>query len=360
MAENTGYNTKIKVFLGAFINQTNAQNLNCKALAEYLDKTKFQVYTLTVAHGDLGSILIDGVKTFKCRHPVKIFKFIGYMWGIMNSDVAYLPRGDHFKMQRLLIRVFRRKSFKTVENIIDEESLTTALSVLRTPERTIQNFSFTTRVYSITGFMKEYNYSKIGLVTENVILPPPIDTTSFSSVKTKKIVLKSVLFLGNAMKRKRAVDFIQLAKTFPQLTFHIVGKGSEQYLFDELVINDIDNLIYHGLLSHHQLKVLIKGIELHVLPSRSEGFPKGIIECAAAGIPSLVYGDYGAKDWIKSGEDGFVCNNVSDMKDVVHSLLADPDLLKAVSVGALELANRFSIDKVATMYEKEIVSIYNG
>jgi len=37
---------KIKIFLGAYINSTNAQNLNCLALAKYLDKDKFDVYTL--------------------------------------------------------------------------------------------------------------------------------------------------------------------------------------------------------------------------------------------------------------------------------------------------------------------------
>ena len=33
--------SRIKVFLGGYINYTNAQNLNCRAVAEYLDKDKF-------------------------------------------------------------------------------------------------------------------------------------------------------------------------------------------------------------------------------------------------------------------------------------------------------------------------------
>ena len=33
---------KIKVFLGGYVNCTNAQNLNCRALAKYLDKDKFE------------------------------------------------------------------------------------------------------------------------------------------------------------------------------------------------------------------------------------------------------------------------------------------------------------------------------
>ncbi len=33
---------KIKVFLGGYVNFTNAQNLNCRALAKYLNKDKFE------------------------------------------------------------------------------------------------------------------------------------------------------------------------------------------------------------------------------------------------------------------------------------------------------------------------------
>ena len=35
---------KCKIFLGAFINNSNAQNLNCLTLAKYLDKDKLDSY----------------------------------------------------------------------------------------------------------------------------------------------------------------------------------------------------------------------------------------------------------------------------------------------------------------------------
>ena len=42
---------KIKVFLGGYINYTNAQNINCRAVAEHLDKENFQVFALTTHFG---------------------------------------------------------------------------------------------------------------------------------------------------------------------------------------------------------------------------------------------------------------------------------------------------------------------
>ncbi|MCF6173219.1 MAG: hypothetical protein L3J44_05485, partial [Campylobacteraceae bacterium] len=60
---------KIKVFLGAYINSTNAQNLNCLALAKHLDKTKFDVYTLELYSGNLQIEPMESVITFKVFYP---------------------------------------------------------------------------------------------------------------------------------------------------------------------------------------------------------------------------------------------------------------------------------------------------
>ena len=114
---------KIKVFLGAYINQTNAQNLNCRALATYFNKSRFKVYTLTIGHGNLGKLSLPGVNIFNCVYPVKLTQYLGFLWGIWNSDVAYLPRGNNFRYQKRLLQIFKRKSFKTIENIIDQDAL---------------------------------------------------------------------------------------------------------------------------------------------------------------------------------------------------------------------------------------------
>ena len=68
---------KTKLFLGAYINFTNAQNLNCLALAKHLDKEKFDVYTLELYSGNLENKSIDGVKVFRCFYPHRISMYIG-------------------------------------------------------------------------------------------------------------------------------------------------------------------------------------------------------------------------------------------------------------------------------------------
>ena len=53
-----------KVFLGAYVNSINAQNLNCRALALHIDSKKFQCSAMELEKGDLSS-LSGSIKIFK-------------------------------------------------------------------------------------------------------------------------------------------------------------------------------------------------------------------------------------------------------------------------------------------------------
>ena len=348
---------KIKVFLGAYINQTNAQNLNCLSLAKYLDKSKFELYALAINHGNLGRFSIAGVTTFNCKYPVKFTQWLGFFWGIQKSDVAYLPRGNNYRIQRSLVKLFNRKCFKTVENVIDQEALTTALSVLGTVPRAKENYSFTTKTFSITSFMRRYNHEQHGINSEDLILPPVIDTALFRKVSFVRKSIRRIVFLGNDMKRKRVNDFVALSELHPSIEFLIIGKDSG-FLENILNSNSYNNLTYLGMLTHSGLLEKLKECDLHILTSKSEGFPKGIIECAAAGVPSLVFNDYGAEEWIQSWENGVVCETLEDMDLAIKKLKESPNLMSHCSKGAIELSEQYAVKKVVGLYEKVIQDLY--
>ena len=74
------------------------------------------------------------------------------------------------------------------------------------------------------------------------------------------------------------------------------------------------------------------------LPAKSEGFPKVILEAASAGIASVVYNTYGASNWMKHRENGFIVNDFNEVKRVVNELLNDSKLLQSISENTKELA----------------------
>lgn len=355
MAESIGYRRKIKVFLGAYVNQTNAQNLNCRQLATHLDKSKFKVYALQIKHGDLPFLKLDGVKTFICYFPVKVTGLIGYFWGIMRSDIVYLPRADFLRWQIFLLKTFRRKSFKTIENIIDDLALQTALSV---PKRRLNDFldyyKYCDQNHPITKFVGDYNLKTHGLKYDLPVLRVPTDVSFFKSHFQVREVLKRVVFIGSDFRRKQLVDFVRLANRFESLEFILVGRGdAEPYILDSLY----DNLKYKGELNHESLVELLDEVDLHFFPSKSEGFGKVTIECAAVGIPSIVYDCYGANEWIKENE-GFVVSDFESAVRQVESILTDPSILTQKSYGCAELADRFASENVVPIYEHVIEDLY--
>ena len=101
-------------------------------------------------------------------------------------------------------------------------------------------------------------------------------------------------------------------------------------------------------------------MNLHILPSRSEGFPKVTLETAAAGVPSLVYGDYGANEWITHHQDGFVVDTLEQMIETVRLLKENPDLLQLNSKNAIALAHRFAWQLLVKDWENEIIKILDA
>lgn len=346
---------KTKLFLGAFINQTNAQNINCRQLMFHLDKAYFEVYTLAIAHGNLPKLKLKGTHVFNCFFPVKLTGLMGYLWGFYHADVVYLPRADFLKWQFFLLKIFKVKSFKTIENIIDETALETALSV---PNKKLKNpldyYKYCHQNHPITAFVGRFNQEKHGLRFDWPVLPVPTDVSFFQPYYRLRTQLKEVVFIGNDFKRKGLAEFIKLASEFPQLKFHVVGKGDfHSYISGQ----KLDHIIYHGVVHHEGLLQILESVDLHFFPSKSEGFGKVTIECAALGIPSIVYDCYGAKEWINENE-GFVVHDFDEVRKVFQDLLDHSIDFAQFSMDCTSLAERFSSQNVVPIYEKVMKELH--
>ena len=135
---------KIKVFLGGYINYINAQNINCKAVAEHLDKKHFQVFALTAYFGN-GSRF--GVQTFHCFQPFSVSKHIGFLWGVLKCDVAYLPKHVDTPIWALrLAKLLKKPIFSTIEGNVTDRSLPNLINLFGSEEKTKRYFSFINKI----------------------------------------------------------------------------------------------------------------------------------------------------------------------------------------------------------------------
>ena len=93
---------KKKIFLGAYVNYLNAQNINCTSIATHLDKSKYDVKTLSISESE--SIELQNVQTIKASNS-RLSIFYAFLRGMIWADVAYLPK--HQTTPRLALRISR-------------------------------------------------------------------------------------------------------------------------------------------------------------------------------------------------------------------------------------------------------------
>ena len=357
----SGKSRKIKIFLGAPINQAQAQGLNCLGLATHLDKNKFEIYTMTVSNRnmEIDNKLLPQIHVINYNPRFKITKKLCIIWGIWKSDVCYLPK----HRSRILpfmawIKILGKKSFATVEGLYDDEIIK-SMSPRKLKNR-LKSYSKLTKTYSITRFVKQYNLKAVSLKTEESILPIGIDGDTYKLNRAKRIrQLKNIIFIGSDIKRKRLHEFLDLAKLNQDINFHIVSASrrlDKKYI--QYIQKNFPNTVAHGKLSPQKLREVLQGIDLHILPSKSEGIGKVIFETAIAGIPSIVYSHYGIGEILNNGENSYVVDSFEEINPIIQDLRQNPQKLQTLSENAVKPGKKFTWEKVIPLWEKEIVKLY--
>lgn len=351
---------KIKVFLGAYVNNTQAQCLNCRALAKWLDRDKFTIAARTVYSGDLGIEELHpdkGLKLFQVRYPARIWSWVQFVHGLLWCDVAYLPSPERWKLASLILKLTGKKGFKTIEAAFIGTNLEKAVAMEGDKGCVAQSLTYTGNTYSITKWMRPVNERILGIMTKPTVLYLGVDSEIFHN-NVPRNELTDVAIIGSNLFYKGITDFFELARRFPQVKFHVIGSGMGKVSpADEISRLGLANCVAEGTLTHSQLSEKLKTIQLHVFPSRAEGFPKVTLETAAAGVPSVVYDDYGADEWITTGKDGFVVKTLDEMASVIQDILDHPEKLQSLADNARALAARFDWKVRVKVWEDEIVKI---
>jgi glycosyltransferase involved in cell wall biosynthesis len=243
-----------------------------------------------------------------------------------------------------------RKVFTTIENNMCDLEKESMLNSFGGRKNLINHFKYIPNIFGITKHIIDNTNCGVKLEDKVLYLGVEID---LYIVKPRKI-LKNIVFLGSLKRRKRVYEFLQLAEKFPAIIFYIIGDGIDSKL---LKIRATKNVIFLGQLNQQEVASIFNKMDLLFLPSKSEGFPKVILEAAASGIPSIVYSDYGASEWIEDGENGFVINNFEDSIAIIERLIDNKTLLIKSSKGAALLAKRFDWKLVVKGWEMVICNL---
>jgi len=102
-----------------------------------------------------------------------------------------------------------------------------------------------------------------------------------------------------------------------------------------------------------------QGADLYAMSSDFEGFPNTLVEAMAYGVPAVSFDcDTGPRDIIRHGVDGFlIAPGDSDaMVAALGKLMLDAPLRADFAARAIEARERFSMQKIARMWEDLFVA----
>jgi glycosyltransferase involved in cell wall biosynthesis len=354
---------KIKIFLGGYVNYLNAQNINCRALSDYLNRDKFEVSTMLFPIQNAADFeRKPDVKYIQLHRPVRLSMYFTYLRGIASADVAFLPKGEIDDFCRFVAKLFRTKVFTTLEGLIDDDSLVYLNATEKGRHQYIEHFTkYEPNLFAITKFISIDVAKRRGYNFADEILYLGVDGKIFYNPDKVVTTLKNVVFIGNLPIGKKVDEFLNVASIYPDVQFHIVGGNQlkDCTIEEYIASNELKNVTYHGRLDHSHLSKLLQSMDLMYFPSRSEGFPKVHLETACAGVPTMCYPDYGAAEWIDSWENGIIVNDKEEARSAVQKLIDNPDLLRQLSQGAVELGKSFDWQKLVSTWERVIERIYN-
>lgn len=172
-----------------------------------------------------------------------------------------------------------------------------------------------------------------------------------------------VLGVGQVQTRKGVLDFIEVAKDNPEMTFVWCGGFSFGKITDgyeelkEVYDNPPKNVKFLGIIPREEMNDMYNMASVLFMPSYNELFPMSILEAINSEKPVLLrdldlYKDILFEKYLKSNDnDGF--------SEELKKLSKDKDYYQEWSKKSLELSEYYSKENVLKIWKDFYIDIYN-
>ena len=171
--------------------------------------------------------------------------------------------------------------------------------------------------------------------------------------KIKQINTKKLTFVttGRVSYQKNPEMFNEIAKKFPEIKFIWVGTGD---LEGKLTSKNIE---ITGWKNRDELMEILNKSDVFILPSLWEGLPISLLEAMALKKPCIVSNVIGNRDVIYNENNGFVCNNLNELIEVIKNIQDNKYNLEKISENAFnDIKNIYNTEVMCKKY----CNIYKG
>jgi glycosyltransferase involved in cell wall biosynthesis len=193
------------------------------------------------------------------------------------------------------------------------------------------------------------------------IIPNPINPEFNSAAKAahRRGNGHIVVAMGRLV-RQKGFDllieaFARCAGQHPEWSLIILGEGEERSNLESLIVaTGLQERVRLAGKVPHPSQILGQA-DLFVLSSRFEGFPNALMEAMACKL-AVISTDCpnGPRDIVRDGVDGLLIppNDVNALAKGMDRLMADPMERQCLGASAVEVVERFSIEKIMSMWDE--------
>lgn len=178
----------------------------------------------------------------------------------------------------------------------------------------------------------------------------------------------NIVAVGNLRQIKNYFGMLEIVKEAQRrgmnVKLDIYGTGpQEKEIESQIASMHLENLVF---LKGHVLNIhdILPQYDCYFMTSFQEGFPNGLSEAMASGLPCITYKCHdGFEELIKDSHNGFLVpfGDVQKFVDNLEHLYEDCCLRAEIGNRAKQISKKYSIDKVVDMWVvsiKEVLSRY--
>ncbi len=164
--------------------------------------------------------------------------------------------------------------------------------------------------------------------------------------------------LSRLVPHKQIEHAIDTVAAVPGSVLDIIGSGWwEAQLREYVEKHDLtDRVRFRGQVTEDYKHALLDRADIHLMPSRMEGWGLAVMEAAQHGVPTIGY-RFGLRDSVRDGETGVLVETLPELIAATRQLSDAPSRRAALGAAARDFAAGFSWESTGRRFEELLSSL---
>ncbi|WP_426718605.1 glycosyltransferase family 4 protein [Corynebacterium auriscanis] len=163
---------------------------------------------------------------------------------------------------------------------------------------------------------------------------------------------------------EHALDAVAaLHRTHPNVRLDIIGDGwwLEKLQEHAAELGVEPYVVFHGHVSEELKHRILQRADIHVMPSRKEGWGLAVVEAGQHAVPTVGYeSSAGLRDSVIDGQTGLLAGSAGGFINAVEQLLDHPEWRRELGVNAQQRAREFSWDATGAAWAQLLEEVVGG